>query len=216
MTINRSIKKIVFAALLTTIGIFSISLIEPAKANNSLSETLTAKKNQTNKTIKELDNLISTLEKITTLDSSQKMELNWLLQAKDFLQKSLASINDTQDYYQAYQSAPLRLKQIEKELATPPPEELNIDKSASLPSLEKQLEVARAEMETARIVRNEIETEATKRIERLQQIDQESAIARKRQEDLAPKVVSSASNGEKGSVARQYAAEADLFSPFHR
>jgi len=208
---GKFMAKFVFLVLLITVGLFnSTRVIESANANDTLPATLTADKTQTNKTLKELDNRISTLEKIATPDNKQKAELNWLLQARDFLQKSLVAIAHTQDYYQAYQGLPLHLSRIEKELAAPLPTKTIIDERESLDSLEKKLETARSELSKARKLRNEIESEATQRSERMQKISDEDGNARKRQEELSQLLAAPSTDGDEENAARQTAAQAEL------
>lgn len=172
--------------------------------------TLKSEKSKFIKTLDELSNRITTLEKIDSSDTNQKSELTWLYQTRDFLQQSLGTIDQSQDYYQAYQAVPLRLRRIEQELATPLPTEFKVDEKQSLASLEQKLETSRRELETARKIRNEIEAEVTQRSERLQKISDDSANARKRQEELnqllaAPLTV----DGDKQSGTRQTAAQSE-------
>lgn len=154
---------------------------------------------------------IIALDKADTSDTALSSELAWLYQRRDFLQKSISSVERALDYYQAYQGIPSRLKKIEHELAIPLPDALKIDEREPLPVLEQRLESARDELETARRIRNEIESEAAQRSERLQTISDESAAARKRQEELGQQLISSPTgdDSDKGSIARRDAAQAE-------
>ena len=179
-------------------------------ATNDLIATLKSEKVSSTKALDTLNSRIDILEKIDAPDTSQKSELTYLYQTRDFLQKNLSSIEQTQDYYQAYQGVPLRLKRIEQELATILPTEFKINEKESLTSLEKNLESSRAELQTARKVRNEIETEATQRSERLQRISAESTNARQRQEALNQLLVAPSATDDKEGAARQLATQAEL------
>lgn len=211
MTTRIALYSILLVFLFLVLGVFSGSaLINPANATEDISASLKTKKTHISKILDELDSRISTLEKSDSTDPSQKPELNWLYQARDFLRKSLSSIELTQDHFQASQGVPSRLRLIEQELATPLPIEPNIDELEPLLSLEQKLESARAELETARKVRNEIETETAHRNERLQKISDETVNARKRKEELTQLLASLTSNGDKEANAKQSAIDAEL------
>ncbi|MES9928252.1 MAG: mechanosensitive ion channel domain-containing protein [Candidatus Thiodiazotropha sp. 6PDIVS] len=180
-----------------------------ASATEDLLTTLKSEKSQVGKSLDALNHSIANLEKIEPPDTNQKTELSWHYQTRDFLQKSLSAIDRVQDNYQAYQGVPLRLRRIEQELAKPLPTEHKVDDKLSLATLEQALETARTELETARKIRNEIEAEATQRSERLQKIADESANARKRQEELNQRLAAPATNGDKEGHAKQAATQAE-------
>lgn len=206
-TMSTSMKRYLFLLILLPL------LITPAIAsaqNSDITTILKQEKSQSTKTLEELNNTISTLEKIDTPDAGQKAELNWLYQTQDFLQKGLTSINHAQDYYQAYQGVPLRLSGIEQELATPLPKTPDVDERTPLTKLEQKLESARTDLSTARKVRNEIEAEATQRSERLQKISNEAANARKRQEELNQLLAAPPADGDKESAAKLMATSAEF------
>ena len=172
--------------------------------------SLTPAKTKAANTLDEVSSRISALEKVDAPDTAQKSELTWLYQARDFLQKSLTSIEHTLDYYQTYQGVPIRLKRLEQELGTPLPTEFKVDSRQSLQQLEQQLESARIELETAQNIRNEIENEATQRSERLQRISDESAGARKRLEELNQLLAApSSTNGGTSNEAKQTTSQVE-------
>jgi len=187
-----------------------------AAATNSLdtSREITASLNTAkarfSTSLNTLNPRITTLEETVPSDDALKSELTWLYQRRDFLQKSITSVERTLDYYHAYQGIPVRLKKLEQELATPLPGTLKIDEREPLANLEQRLESARNELETARRIRDEVESEATQRGERLQKISAESATARKRQEELSQQLVTPSSGiSDKGNIARRGAAQAE-------
>jgi potassium efflux system protein len=202
-------KGILVSLLLTVLWLPLISHSQTSATSDYIA-TLKSERQATTKALDTLNSRIDTLEKIDAPDTSQKFELTYLYQTRDFLQKSLSSIVQTQDYYQAYQGVPLQLKRIEQELASALPTEFRVDEKKSLTSLEQNLENTRTELQTARKVRNEIETEATQRSERLQHISTESSSARKRQEELNQLLAAPSATNDKEGVARQAAAQAEL------
>jgi len=202
--------KSILASLLLAVLLLPLIAHSQTSVTSDFISTLKSEKSASTKALDTLNNRIDTLEKIDTPDTSQKSELTHLYQTREFLQKSLSSIEQTQDYYQAYQGVPSRLKRIEEELATVLPTEFKVNEKQNLTAFEKNLESSRADLQTARKVRNEIEVEATQRSERLQQISAESANARKRQEALNQLLVAPPTTGDKESAARQSAAQAEL------
>jgi len=180
----------------------------PHMAVANLSDELDSQLKSENLTLEDLKQRITTLEKTASSDTTPKVELNALYQTRDFLQKSLAAIEQAQTHYQAYQGVPLRINRIEQELASALPTEAQVNARESLNNLEQQLEHARNALNTARSVRNEIEIEATQRSERLQKIAEESANARKRQEELTS-LLSAPVNGDKEKAAKQHAIQAE-------
>ena len=209
ITARWRLKYILVSMLLTVLWLPLTSLCQTSAASDFIA-TLKSKKLASTKALSTLDSHIDTLEKIDAPDTSQKSELTYLYQTRDFLQKSLSSIEQTQEYYQAYQGVPLRLKRIEQELATALPTEFRVNEKESLTSLELNLESTRTELQTARKVRNEIETETTQRSERLLRISDESTNARKRQEELNQLLATPSTTSDKESAARQMAAQAEL------
>lgn len=204
--------------LLLLLALFSLFHQENTLAAGNLGATngeITASLNSARARF--ITSLNTTTSRITTLETADpagtalKSELTWLYQRRDFLQKSIASIDRTLDYHHAYQGAPARLKKIEQELTSPLPEPHKIDERQPLADLEQRLESARNELETARRVRNEIESEAARRGERLQKIFDESAGARRRLEELNQLLVSApTAESDKDSIARRGAAQAEL------
>ena len=209
ITARWRLKGMFIGLLLTVLWLPLISHSQTSATSDYIA-SLKSEREATTKTLDTLNSRIDTLEKIDAPDTSQKFELTYLYQTRDFLQKSLRSIGQTQDYYQAYQGVPLQLKRIEQELATALPTEFRVDEKKSLASLEQNLENSRTELQTARNVRNEIETEATQRSERLQHISTESSRARKRQEELNQLLAAPSTTSDKEGVARQAAAQAEL------
>lgn len=209
VTARWRLKGMLVSLLLIVLWLPLISYSQISSANDVIA-TLKSEKVSFTKALDTVNSRVDTLEKIDAPDTSQKFELTYLYQTRDFLQKSLNSIEQTQDYYQAYQGVPSRLKRIEQELASALPTEFKIHEKESLTSLEQNLENSRTELQTARKVRNEIETEATQRSERLQSISTESANARQRQEALNQLLVSPSTTEDKESAARQLAAQSEL------
>ena len=192
--------------------IFIVWIPLVAHSQSTSGELTTFLKNEKTKLSKRLDKLdlsISALEKVDTPDTSQKNELASLFQARDFTQKGLDTIIRTEEFYQAYQGVPSRLKKLEKELASPLPTELKVNPKETLATLEQKLETARADLETARKIRSEIETESAQRSERLLRIADDSSIARKKQEELTQLLAAPLANGDKENAARQIAAQAE-------
>jgi len=195
--------------LLAVVSLFLTSTSQ-ATASEDFLTALNAEKSQLTKTSEELKNRISILESIDSPDASQKVELNWLYQARDFLQKGLTSAEHTKGHYQTYQGAPVSLARIEQELTTLLPEKFIVDERASLTSLEQKLEAARTDLDIARKTRNEIEAETTRRSERLPKIPDEAASARKRKEEIKQLLAAPSSNSNKENAARSTAAGAEL------
>lgn len=211
MITRTTLYGIFLMVLFLVLGMFSGStFIKVTHATEDMSSSLNIKKKQISKKLDELDSRISRLEKADTTDSSQKSELDWLYQAREFSRKSLSSIELIQTYFEASQDVPSRLRSIEQELATPLPPAPKVDETEPLSSLEQKLETARAGLGVARKVRNDIEIEAVQRSERLQKISDEIANARKRQEELTQLITPLASNGGKETTAKQSAIDAEF------
>lgn len=199
---------------------FTLPLTSYGKTNlaSEIPKALEAAETETSHALNTLNSRISVIEKSDTTDNKQKAELNWLFEAQTFLKMSLATIERTKDHYNTYQDVPLHLKRIEQELASPLPKEQEIYATKSLVVLEQMLDTARAKLEIARKKRNEIETEATRRNKRLQEILEEENNARERQVELnklleSPSINGFAKpngNGNEESSARQTAAKAEL------
>lgn len=203
-----------FAIML--IVLLSLSDTEIATATNSLDSSreitasLSATKARFTTSLNNLNPRITTLEKSEPSNDALKSELNWLYQRRDFLQKSITSVERTLDYYHAYQGMPARLKKIEQELATPLPETAKVDQRAPLTNLEQRLESARDELETARQKRNETENEAAQRGERLQKISADSSAVRKRHEELSQQLLTpSTGDSDKIDIAQRGAIQAE-------
>ncbi len=188
----------------------SISQESLAKNNGAPLDATTTLKAKSSKMLDEVTQRITILEKSEALDTTQKSELSWLRQVRDFLQKTITSADRTHDFYQVAQGIPARLKRIEDELATQLPVEPNVDDRQPMSTLEGKLESAWEALETARRVRNEIEAEANQRSDRLQRIADESSSARKRREELSQLLaVSSVVDSDKALEAKRNAALAE-------
>jgi len=206
MTVWQRPKGLVVYLLL---AVLCLPLISHGQTSDLLA-TLKSEKTSAAKTLDTLNDHVDTLEKIDAPDTRQKSELSYLYQAQELLQKTLNSIEQTRDYHQAYQGLASRLRRIEQELSTPLPAEFKVDERQSLSSLEQSLEIARSELQTTRKVRNEIESEATQRSERLQKVSDESANARKRLEELNQLLAAPLSTqDDKEVAAKQIATQAE-------
>ncbi len=178
---------------------------------HDITETLKVSRAKSSESLDVIARRISILEKIELPDDLQKAELTLLFQARDFLQKNIASSDRTLGYFEAVQGAPLRLQSIEQELATPlPGEDVKVNEKLPLATLEGQLESSRAELENERRIRAEVEAETTQRNERQQKIVEESASARKRLEELKQILATPANGGtDKSSAARKVVLSAE-------
>lgn len=196
--------------VVTLIAMLSLWLTFPQTVLANVTNDFDAQLSTERSSLEKVAQKITTLEKTASPDNGTKVTLGALYQTQEFLQKSLTTIENTQGFYQAYQGVPQRVKQIEKELATPLPTEAKINQRDSLSQLEQQLETARTALSTARTVRNDIESEVSQRSERLQKMSEESAAARKRQEELNQQAVTPAAEGDKEKAAKQHATQAEL------
>jgi len=158
------------------------------KGTKETSAQLSATKSKSTKVLNEISNRLSTLEKSESLDNLQKSELTWLRQARDFLQKTLVSVDRTFDFLHTLENAPSWLKKIEQELASPLPSDVKIDAKLALTTLGSNLEIARNELAFALRTREDLDSEATIRGDRQQKIVEESNSARKRLDELQQQI----------------------------
>lgn len=149
---------------------------------------LQSSKAKTGKLLEAAESRISVLEKIESPDSSQKTETSWQYQSRDFLQKTISSIESSLGYIQNIQNTPKSLRKLEQELTKPLPEVKKVDSGLSLQTLEARLESARNDLETATRNRETLDAETAARGERQQKLAEESTSARKRAEELQQQV----------------------------
>ena len=141
-----------------------------------------------NVTLADIEDRITTLKKIDTLNNAQQAELSSLIQAHDFLHKSIESVDLAMQYVQSSQNVPSQLKAIEQKLEAPlQDEELKpekIDIKQPLEKLESQFETIRKALADAQKYRIDTEQEIVRRNERQPKIQEELTLARKRIEEL--------------------------------
>lgn len=139
--------------------------------------------------LKDVEERIAVLKKIDALSGPQQAELSALIQAHDFLHKSIQSVDRALQYIQSVQSVPAQLKKLEQQLEAPlQDEELKageIDEKKPLDQLETEFEAIRKTLAEAQQFRADTEQEIARRNERQPKIQEELALARKRIDELS-------------------------------
>ena len=139
--------------------------------------------------LKDVEERIAVLKKIDALSEPQQAELSALIQAHDFLHKSIQSVDRALQYIQAVQAVPAQLKKLEQQLEAPlQDEELKpdeIDEKKPLGRLETEFESIRKALVEEQQFRTDTEQEIARRNERQPNIQEELALARKRIDELS-------------------------------
>lgn len=162
-------------------------------AYQDIEATLKANRSQSSAVLKDVGEHIAALKKIESLKPQQQSELSALIQADDFLKKSIESVDRSMHYIASIQESPQQLKRIEQRLGVPMQEEElkidNIDQTKSQEKLEGQFDALKRRLADARQKRTELEQELTRRSERQPKIREEVARIRKRIEELEQKTI---------------------------
>lgn len=128
---------------------------------------------------------ITELEALESKTDAQKQELSQLSQARSFVQKTNESRARVSQFNSDVEQAPARLATLERSIVTPlseaPP---HLPASGTLQMFSQQLDAAQASLEGERRARDNIESDATHRANRRQQIPEDAAAARKRLDDV--------------------------------
>ncbi|MDY6943548.1 MAG: mechanosensitive ion channel [Pseudomonadota bacterium] len=159
----------------------------------------------------ELARRITSLEAINSPTEDQKTDLSWLLLARDYIQKSVTSVDRTLDFLQTIQAAPTQLRAIETALAAPIPEDaVDFDSTSPLDRVASELETRREKLEAARRTRAELEAETTRRYDRQNKISDEVATARRRLDEINDMLpVAAEISGQMRTDARTWALWAE-------
>jgi len=137
---------------------------------------------------KNIEARVAALKKIDALNEAQQSELSLLIQAQDFIRKSIESVGRSLQYIRSAQIAPQQLKTFEQSLEAPlQDEELkpeSIDETQPLEKLEAQYGAIRKELSAAQKYRTETEQEIARRNERQPKLQEEQSLAQKRIDEL--------------------------------
>ncbi|HBV21939.1 MAG TPA: hypothetical protein DEF07_09510 [Nitrosomonas sp.] len=172
---------------------FGNAVLAADKQNSyaDIEAALKEKRSGFNLTLKDVEERIATLKKIESLNPQQQSELSSLIQAHDFLHKSIESVDQALHYVESSQDAPQQLKALEQKLDAPLQQDQlkieDIDLKEPLEKLETQFDAIRKTLENAQKARAEIETKITRRAERQPKIQEELSTAHKRIEELKQK-----------------------------
>ncbi|GJL75863.1 mechanosensitive ion channel domain-containing protein [Nitrosomonas sp.] len=172
---------------------FGNAVLAADKQNSyaDIEAALKEKRSGFNLTLKDVEERIATLKKIESLNPQQQSELSSLIQAHDFLHKSIESVDQALHYVESSQDAPQQLKALEQKLDAPLQQDQlkieDIDLKEPLEKLETQFDAIRKILENAQKARAEIETKITRRAERQPKIQEALSTAHKRIEELKQK-----------------------------
>jgi len=155
---------------------------------------------------------IAELEAQEQRSEAENTELELLKQAQTFLDQAESARKQAAEYQQSAETAPQRLQEIEAELAQPMPDPSEqIPADASLDQLSGQLDAARAQLNTARSLRDELEKASATRSDRRTTALEETKTIETRLEELRTMLASppSADQGSELVRARQWNLRAE-------
>ncbi len=172
---------------------------------------LKEKRSEFSVTLKDVEERIATLKKIESLNSQQQSELSSLIQAHDFLHKSIESVDKAAHYVESSQDAPQQLKALERKLDAPLQQDQlktkDIDLKQPLEKLETQFDNIRKTLENAQKARAEIETKITRRAERQPKIQEDLSLTRKRIDELKQKTTAVSDIASNNAIEMQKIAQ---------
>jgi potassium-dependent mechanosensitive channel len=186
---SASIFTILLSACIAFILSFhAVSAAETTDVYRATEVSLTDNLKKFDATFKNIEKRVAALKKIEALNEAQQSELSLLIQAQDFIRKSIESVDRSLQYIRSAQIAPQQLKTFEQSLEAPlQDEELkpeSIDETQPLEKLEVQYGAIRKELSAAQKYRTETEQEITRRNERQPKLQGEQSLAQKRIDEL--------------------------------
>lgn len=198
-----------FCVLFFSNGVFSADQDNPYR---DVEAALKADRNQFSTVLKNVEEHIVALKKIDSLSLQQQSVLSQLIQADDFLHKSVKSVDRSMHYVELSQDVPQQLKRIKQKLDVPMQKEAlkvdDIDQTKPLEKLEGQFDALRRTLTDAQQERAKLEQELTRRSERLPKIHEELTLIRKRIEELEQKTITVPDSADDQSIEALKVAQA--------